>query len=122
LALVKARSREWVVLTESEEDLLVLSGLSEARKTRSPASTCPFDPGYHPMLGALVFAVHDCGFQARCGSGPLRVTLVLLHIVGKGDPPMPALLVDRNRRGRKAGVRESPQRNGDLLVIPFFDV
>jgi hypothetical protein len=27
---------------------------------------CPFDPDYHPMLDALVFAVHDFGFQARC--------------------------------------------------------
>jgi hypothetical protein len=27
---------------------------------------CLFDPDYYPMLDALVFAVHDCGFQARC--------------------------------------------------------
>jgi hypothetical protein len=27
---------------------------------------CPFDEQYRPMLYALVFAVHDCGFIARC--------------------------------------------------------
>ena len=27
---------------------------------------CPFDPEYRPMLYALVFTVHDCGFRARC--------------------------------------------------------
>ena len=26
---------------------------------------CPFDEPYRPMLYALVFAVHDCGFKAR---------------------------------------------------------
>lgn len=26
----------------------------------------PFDRRYRPMFRALVFAVHDCGFQARC--------------------------------------------------------
>lgn len=26
---------------------------------------CPFDDRYQPLLYALVFAVHDCGFQAR---------------------------------------------------------
>lgn len=27
---------------------------------------CPFDAAYGPMLYALIFAVHDCGFEARC--------------------------------------------------------
>jgi len=27
---------------------------------------CPFDNSYSAMLRALVFAVHDCGFVARC--------------------------------------------------------
>jgi len=27
---------------------------------------CPFDPEYKPMLDAVVFAVFDCGFIARC--------------------------------------------------------
>jgi hypothetical protein len=35
---------------------------------------------------------------------------------------MPALLVDRDRRGRKACVREGPHRNGDLLFVTFLDV
>ena len=40
---------------------------------------CPFDDAYQPMLDAIVFAVHDCGFLARCAleeedSGTVRVT------------------------------------------------
>ena len=27
---------------------------------------CPFDAAYRPLFEALVFAIHDCGFQARC--------------------------------------------------------
>ena len=27
---------------------------------------CPFDSEYRPLFEALVFAVHDCGFVARC--------------------------------------------------------
>jgi hypothetical protein len=35
---------------------------------------------------------------------------------------MPALLVDRDRRGRKASVRKGPHRNGDVLFVTFLDV
>jgi hypothetical protein len=39
---------------------------------------CPFDSDYRQMLDALVFVVHDCGFQARCAlevddSGRVRI-------------------------------------------------
>jgi hypothetical protein len=27
---------------------------------------CPFDSEYQPLFEALVFAIHDCGFIARC--------------------------------------------------------
>lgn len=27
---------------------------------------CPFDSAYKPLFDAIVFAVHDCGFMARC--------------------------------------------------------
>ena len=27
---------------------------------------CPFDPSYAPLFDALIFAIHDCGFVARC--------------------------------------------------------
>lgn len=27
---------------------------------------CPFDPEYKPLLEAIAFAVHDCGFRIRC--------------------------------------------------------
>ena len=27
---------------------------------------CPFDPGYQPIFNAIVFAVYDLGFVARC--------------------------------------------------------
>jgi hypothetical protein len=39
---------------------------------------CPFDPEYRPIFHALVFAVHDCGYFARCAlevddSGLVRI-------------------------------------------------
>ena len=55
------------------------------------------------------------------GAGLYRILTPVLDIVGKRDPGMPALLVDRNRWGWKARVREGPDRNGDLLFIPFLD-
>lgn len=27
---------------------------------------CPFDPDYAPLFDAIIFAIHDCGFVARC--------------------------------------------------------
>lgn len=43
---------------------------------------CPFDEEYRPIFEALVFAVFDCGFVARCalefpGSGATRVDNIL---------------------------------------------
>ena len=42
---------------------------------------CPFDAKYRPIFEAVVFAVHDCGFLARCAldeddSGNVRVTKI----------------------------------------------
>jgi hypothetical protein len=47
---------------------------------------------------------------------------VHLDILGKGDPRMPALLVDRDRWDWKVRVRKGPDRNGDVLFVPFLDV
>ena len=43
---------------------------------------CPFDPKYKPLFDAIVFAIHDAGFSARCGlevidSGTTRLTKLL---------------------------------------------
>lgn len=27
---------------------------------------CPFDPAFRPLFQAIIFAVHDCGYIARC--------------------------------------------------------
>jgi hypothetical protein len=48
---------------------------------------CPFDQKYRPLLRALVFAVHDCGFRARSAleiedSGEVRV-LKIIRIIGE---------------------------------------
>jgi hypothetical protein len=32
---------------------------------RSVFVNCPFDRRYRPMLRAIMFAIHDCGFFAR---------------------------------------------------------
>jgi hypothetical protein len=42
---------------------------------------CPFDNDYRPTFEALVFAVHDCGYVARCAwelnEGKLRLSEIL---------------------------------------------
>jgi hypothetical protein len=43
---------------------------------------CPFDEHYEKLLYALIFAIHDCGFVARCAleasdSGKVRFTKIL---------------------------------------------
>lgn len=48
---------------------------------------CPFDTKYRPLMRALVFAVHDCGFRARSAlevedSGEVRVQKIL-RIIGE---------------------------------------
>ncbi len=51
-----------------------------------------------------------------------RILAPVLDIVGKRDPGMPALLVDRDRWGWKVRVRKRPDRDGDILFIPILDV
>ncbi|HEY0036036.1 MAG TPA: hypothetical protein VGB66_05075 [Longimicrobium sp.] len=40
--------------------------MSEHLYERSIFINCPFDRDYQPLFRALTFAVHDCGFVARC--------------------------------------------------------
>jgi hypothetical protein len=47
---------------------------------------CPFDEEYEELFDAIVFAVHDCGFVARCtlegsDSGEARIDKILAIIV-----------------------------------------
>ena len=42
---------------------------------------CPFDDAYTPLFHALIFAIHDCGFLARCAqeaedSGSVRIAKI----------------------------------------------
>lgn len=60
---------------------------------------CPFDVQYNPMFEAIVFAIHDCGFIARCAreeedSGDLRFDKLVriideckygIHDISKAD-------------------------------------
>lgn len=60
---------------------------------------CPFDNLYQPIFDALVFAIHDCGFIARCAkevddSGDVRITKIIriineckfgIHDISKAD-------------------------------------
>ena len=46
---------------------------------------CPFDEEYEELFDAVVFAVHDCGFVARCAlepsdSGEARIDKILAII------------------------------------------
>jgi hypothetical protein len=43
---------------------------------------CPFDAEYEPIFHAIVFAIHDCGYVARCAleaydSGDVRIEKIL---------------------------------------------
>lgn len=40
--------------------------MRKAKYNDSIFINCPFDDRYKPILNALVFAVHDCGFTVRC--------------------------------------------------------
>jgi hypothetical protein len=40
--------------------------MTGAAYDRSVFINCPFDDRYRPLFHAIVFAVHDCGFLARC--------------------------------------------------------
>ena len=60
---------------------------------------CPFDTAYHPMFEAIIFAIHDCGFIARCAreeddSGDIRFQKLIriiedckygIHDISKAD-------------------------------------
>lgn len=53
--------------------------------TESVFINCPFDTDYGALLDAIVFAVHDCGFVARCAlelqdTGEVRITRLLALI------------------------------------------
>ena len=46
---------------------------------------CPFDAEYEPIFHAIVFAIHDCGYVARCAleaddSGDVRIEKILAII------------------------------------------
>jgi len=56
------------------------------------------------------------------GAGLNWILTPALDIVGKGDPGMPALLVDRDLWGREMCVRKGPDGYGDVSFIPFLDV
>jgi hypothetical protein len=38
----------------------------DASYARAVFINCPLDEAYQPIFQALVFAIHDCGFTARC--------------------------------------------------------
>ena len=40
--------------------------MESPRYTDNVFINCPFDSDYKPLFDAIVFAVHDCGFIARC--------------------------------------------------------
>ncbi|MDE0086750.1 MAG: hypothetical protein OXU23_13610 [Candidatus Poribacteria bacterium] len=40
---------------------------------------CPFDSDYKPLFDAMIFAVHDCGFVARCALEAGDASQVRIH-------------------------------------------
>ena len=59
-----------------------MAASAPAKYNESVFINCPFDPQYKALFDALVFAVTDCGFIARCAledgnSGVVRVQKIL---------------------------------------------
>jgi len=71
---------------------------------------CPFDAEYQPLFRALVFAVHDCGFLARCA----------LEVDDSGQPRIEQLydLIGRSRLGIHDISRTELNENG----LPRFNM
>lgn len=60
---------------------------------------CPFDDSYRPLFRAITFAIHDCGFTARCAleedsTGDVRIQKIIkiidecrygIHDISKAD-------------------------------------
>src|SRR5215203_1530879 len=69
------------------------------------------------------FAIHRSAWKGYSPKvGCTEFSEVSLYVVGKGDPGMPALLVDRDRWGREMRVREGPHRDGNISFVTFLDV
>lgn len=61
--------------------------MARPRYDESVFVNCPFDTDYGALLDAIVFAVHDCGFVARCAlelqdTGAVRISR-LLALIGE---------------------------------------
>ena len=55
--------------------------MTEGPKRDNVFINCPFDYGYRPIFNALVFAIFDLGFTARCArevadSGEVRIAKI----------------------------------------------
>lgn len=57
-------------------------GKSHQEYNRSVFVNCPFDEDYKPLFEAMIFAIHSCGFIARCakekmGSHDVRIAKII---------------------------------------------
>ena len=91
---------------------------------------CPFDKQYKPILDAILFCVHDCGFTARIAlqevGGDLRITKILgmiresrysIHDLSRIESPRLNMAFEC---GIFYGAKEfgaGKQRRKDLLVL-----
>jgi len=104
-SLVKTRGREWVVLPESEDDLLILRPLGgtedevagicpSLRKSSQPSSTCPTRIGWRLSFLSPSERCRPFGLSIKCGAfrcfGKIAVdlgpTVVPLLLALKLDP------------------------------------
>jgi hypothetical protein len=59
-----------------------MSVLKTSKYEKGVFINCPFDEQYEKLLYALIFAIHDCGFVARCAleasdSGEVRIAKIV---------------------------------------------
>ena len=94
---------------------------------------CPFDDDFLPILHAILFAIHDCGFVARIavediGSNETRLDKIAriiresrysIHDISRVEitPTGPAATVQHGLRVR-LGVGGDPVRSTDWAGLP----
>jgi len=80
--------------------------MSVATYAKNVFINCPFDPRHTPLFRAMVFAVHDCGFIARCAletedAGEVRIVKIM-NIIAESQYAIHD--ISRVERDRKTGL------------------
>ncbi len=92
-------------LLSSAFNLILALPVSARLRSSDVFINCPFDPGYRPILDAILFAVFDLGFVARCAleeedTGEFRLSKIerIIEECRYGINDLSAVALDRTTR------------------------